>query len=72
MSQDLDHIHLGVKRILLQLVRALELPSVGLGHNQLVFASLKDLGLVNFTDLTPGEVSLLDDKDPGHLFPFHP
>ena len=51
---------------MLQLVLALELPGIGLGHCQGVFSSLKDLSLVNLIQSTPGEVSNFDQgPEPG-------
>ena len=62
-------MYLGVKRVTLQPVVALELPGVSLVHGQSVLSSLKDLGLVNLIKSTPGEVSLSAHCHKGHPLP---
>ena len=42
--------YLGVKRVALQLILALELPGVRLVHRQTVLGSLEDLGFIHLPD----------------------
>ena len=61
--------YLGVKWIFFQIVLALELQGICLGHHQGVLSPLKDLSLIDLIRRTSREVSLFDHCHPRHPFP---
>ena len=61
--------YLSVKRVSLQLEDTLELVSVALGHNQAVFLSLEEFGLIEYFVSTSGEVPFPFNIDIGTPFP---
>ena len=63
--------YLSVKGIVLQVVIALELPSVRLGHHKGISISLKDLSLVSFLKPTSCKVPFPDDWDTCTPFIWH-
>ena len=63
--------HLSVERIFLQLIDTLEIMSVALCHNQTIFLSHEEVGLIKYLMTSQPEVPCSVDNDIGAPFPIH-